>query len=53
MYYMEFKDFLKPKRKEKVVSVRVTKKDFYLLKDKKVSPSKLFDLALKELKRKK
>ena len=45
---MDFKDFLKPKKKEKIVSVRVTKKDFYLMKQKKVSPSRLFDLALKE-----
>jgi len=51
---MDLSKYLTDKKtKDKIVSVRVTKKDFYMLKSKKVSPSKLFDIALKELKKKK
>ena len=46
---MKIQDVQRKERKEVTMSIRINKEDSKWMKDKKVSPSKIFHEALKEL----
>lgn len=50
---MELKNIQRKELKTIVISIRTTKKDSKWMRDKNISPSKLFHEALNELKEKK
>ena len=48
---MNLKKLIKPERKSKITTIRMTKSNCALLKKKKISPSRLFDEAMDELRK--
>jgi len=52
IYTMEIKDIQKKERKNMRINLGIKKSDSVWMKEKKISPQRLFDTALKELQEK-